>query len=221
MERMEAIKTRHSVRAYTNRSIEPDKIMALNREIEACNKESRLHIQLVTEEPEAFRGFLAHCGGFRNVRNYIALVGKPSPQHEEAAGYYGERIVLYARQLGLNTCWVAATFRREKTKCIIEKEEKLICVIALGYGKQEGVPHKSKPVEALCRTDGRTPDWFAAGVKAAALAPTARNRQDFCFTLTSDGVKAEAAGPHAGLDLGIVKYHFEIGAGSDSFRWIP
>ena len=115
MELMEAVKTRHSVRAYTDRPIEADKTAALNREIDACNRESGLHIQLVTEEPEAFRGFMAHYGSFRNVRSYIALIGKKAPQLDEKIGYYGERIVLAAQQLGLNTCWVALTYRRKKT----------------------------------------------------------------------------------------------------------
>ena len=164
MELMEAVKARHSVRAYADRPIEADKAAALNREIDACNKESGLHIQLVTEEPEAFRGFMAHYGSFRNVRSYIALVGKKTPQLDEKIGYYGERIVLVAQRLGLNTCWVALTYRRKKTKCAIGEGEKLVCVIALGYGETQGVPHKSKPMEALCRTESTIPDWFVTGM---------------------------------------------------------
>ena len=40
---------------------------------------------------------------FSGVKNYIALIGKKSPNLEEACGYYGEKIVLRAQQLGLNT----------------------------------------------------------------------------------------------------------------------
>lgn len=220
MELMEAVKARHSVRAYADRPIEADKAAALNREIDACNKESGLHIQLVTEEPEAFRGFMAHYGSFRNVRSYIALVGKKTPQLDEKIGYNGERIVLVAQRLGLNTCWVALTYRRKKTKCAIGEGEKLVCVIALGYGETQGVPHKSKPMEALCRTESTIPDWFVSGMQSAMLAPTAMNRQGFCFTLTENGIKAEASGgAYSDIDLGIVKYHFEIGAGAEHFQW--
>lgn len=220
MELMEAVKTRHSVRAYTDRPIEADKTAALNREIDACNRESGLHIQLVTEEPEAFRGFMAHYGSFRNVRSYIALIGKKAPQLDEKIGYYGERIVLAAQQLGLNTCWVALTYRRKKTKCVIGEGEKLVCVIALGYGETQGVPHKSKPMEALCRTEGTAPDWFVSGMQSAMLAPTAMNRQGFCFYTDIGRVKAEiSGGAYSGIDLGIVKYHFEIGAGAENFQW--
>ncbi len=37
------------------------------------------------------------------------MIGKKGPTLEESCGYYGERLVLLAQQLGLNTCWVAMT----------------------------------------------------------------------------------------------------------------
>ena len=52
---------------------------------------------------------MAHYGKFSGVKNYIALIGKKSPSLDERCGYYGERLVLLAQQLGLNTCWVAMT----------------------------------------------------------------------------------------------------------------
>ena len=85
-------------------------------------------IQLCLNEPTAFSGRMAHYGSFRNVRNYIALIGKKTQDLQEKCGYYGEKIVLKAQQLGLNTCWVALTYSKGKTACIIEKDEKLRCV---------------------------------------------------------------------------------------------
>ena len=51
------------------------------------------------------------------------------------------------------------------------------------------------------------------------LAPTAMNRQNFHFTLLPNNkVKATAKpAPFAGLDLGIAKLHFELGAGKENF----
>ena len=76
MDLMEAIKARHSVRQYTDRALEKEVIEELQSEIDACNRESGLHIQLVTNEPKAFDGFMAHYGKFSGVRNYIAMIGK-------------------------------------------------------------------------------------------------------------------------------------------------
>ena len=104
MDLMEAIQARHSVRQYKNIPLEGETLASLKEEIENCNRESGLHIQLVTNEPKAFAGFMAHYGKFRGVTNYIAMIGKQGPDLEETCGYYGERLVLRAQQLGLNTC---------------------------------------------------------------------------------------------------------------------
>ena len=212
----EAIQTRHSVRSYTDRKIPDEIISRLSTEIDSCNQESGLHIQLVTNEPKAFDGMMAHYGKFTGVQNYIALIGKKSERLEEQTGYYGERIALLAQTLGLNTCWVAMTFSKGTVKkhCTINSNEKMTCVIALGYGTTQGVPHNSKPMESLCKTDGTMPDWFKAGMETALLAPTAVNQQKFLITLEDGIVTAKSLGGfYSSIDLGIVKYHFEAGSG--------
>lgn len=117
---IETIKARHSVRQYKNKPIEADKISTLQSEIAVCNMESGLHIQLVTNEPKAFDGFMAHYGKFSGVTNYIAMIGKKGSSLDETCGYYGERLVLKAQQLGLNTCWVAMTYSKIKTAFVID-----------------------------------------------------------------------------------------------------
>lgn len=221
MDLLQAIETRHSVRAYLDKPIDPTVLAALQTEIDRCNRESGLHIQLAADEREAFGGLMAHYGKFRNVKNYLALVGPKGSELEEKAGYYGERLVLEAQRLGLNTCWVALTFRKSKSRYTVENGEKLVCVIAMGYGENQGVPHKSRPLAELYRVSGEMPDWFRRGMDAALLAPTAINQQKFLFTL-SEGNRVSAkstGGPNSRVDLGIAKLHFELAAGKDHFTW--
>lgn len=220
MDIYKAIKNRHSVRSYTDRRIEDEVLAKLQDEIKMCNSESDLNIQLITEEPDAFGGFMARYGRFSGVKNYIALIGEKNADLDEKLGYYGERIVLKSAMLGLNTCWVALTFSKGKNKSNAGSDEKLVCVIAIGYGENQGVQHKNKPMETLCHVEGEMPSWFRSGMEAALLAPTAINQQKFMFTLSGNTVKARATGGfYSQVDLGIVKYHFEIGAGTDNFRW--
>lgn len=220
MELIEVIKNRHSVRAYTDRKIEGDVKTELLSFIEQCNQESGLHMQLILDEPKAFDCFMAHYGKFSGVKNYIALIGKKGADLEEKCGYYGEKIVLKAGQLGLNTCWVAMSYSKIKTAFEIKSGEKLCVVIAVGYGATQGIAHKSKSRESVMHTEGTIPDWFKSGVDSALLAPTAMNQQKFAFSLDGNTVSAKAGmGFYTRLDLGIVKYHFEIGAGKDNFRW--
>ena len=210
----EAMRNRHSVRSYSDRKIEKEKVDELRKAIDECNRSSGLNIQLVTEEPTAFDSFMAHYGKFSGVRNYIAMVGKKG--EDEKIGYYGEKLVLLAQSMGLNTCWVALTFSKRKAGCKVGSGEKLLCAIALGYGNTQGVEHKSKPMTDLCKVQGDMPGWFKDGMEAAMLAPTAMNQQKFLFTL--DGEKATAektGGMYSLVDLGIVKYHFEVGSGKE------
>lgn len=211
-----AINERHSVRQYTGAPIEEEKAAKLNEIIEEANRESGLHMQLILNDSGCFSGFLAHYGEFKNALNYIAMVGDKSlTDLEEKAGYFGQKIVLFAQQIGLNTCWVAGTYKKGRCKAQIGKNEKLVCVIAVGYGENQGKEHKSKPMEKLCKVPAsEMPAWFAEGVEAALKAPTAINQQKFVISL-EDGealITAKSA-VLAKVDLGIVKYNFEAASG--------
>ena len=211
---VEAIDARHSVRAYRTEPIGEEKRLRLNRFAEDCNRDSGLHIFLRYDDPEGFDSRLAHYGHFRNVRNYIVLAGMKGPEFEWRCGYYGEKIVLFAQQLGLNTCWAALTFNKRKVRELIPDGETLCMVIALGYGETQGSPRKSKTFAEV--TEKGTDDaWFRQGTEAALKAPTAMNRQKFVFSVR-DGkpvVRATGFGSLARVDLGIAAYHFEAATG--------
>ena len=212
MEIIELMKERHSVRQYTDKKIEKEKREVLNTLIAQINQKAGLHIQIIYDEPKCFNSMMAHYGKFDGVNNYIALVRKKS-KPDEALGYYGEQIVLKAQELGLNTCWVAMT--HGKSRAQIDKGEKLVCLISLGYGKTAGAAHKSKKLSEVCNYKKDMPEWFLSGMEAALLAPTAMNRQKFYFELLPDNsIKITCGkGLYTKLDLGIAKYHFEVVSG--------
>ena len=117
--------------------------------------------------------------------------------------------------MGLNTCWAALTFHKAKVKKQIPDGEDLVLVIAIGYGAGQGSSHKSRPLESVVETTGELPDWFRAGAQAALLAPTAVNQQKFKMRI-EDGepvIRTAGFGPYTKIDLGIVKYHFELASG--------
>lgn len=215
----EAIAARHSVRQYDERPLTDEQVATLTAEIDKINAAKDLHIQLIQNEPKAFSGFLAKYCKFSGAVNYIALVGKRSDDLKVKLGYEGERLVLMAQQMGLNTCWVAGSFSKEKV-VQVGKDEKYVAVISIGYGTTQGVAHTSKPIEEVASL-AYTHDWFKKGVECVMLAPSAMNKQNFRFAQMADGkvMATEGHGPFAGLDLGIAKLHFEIGSGKDSSIW--
>ena len=229
MTELEAIKARHSVRQYLDKPIEAEKIEAIQACIDLCNREGGVHLQLVTNEPKAFRKGVdwPKYGKFGNVENYIAVVAPKGKGGDMTAGYYGEKVVLLVQALGLNSCWVGLTFKKVKQAYSVGEGEVLKAVISIGYGTTQGVQHpQKKSIADIAVNKSSTsnfPDWFVNGVEAALLAPTAVNQQKFEFILHDDN-RVEAVAKfsligYAHLDLGIAKYHFEVGAGKENFAW--
>ena len=225
---LEAIEARHSVRRYLDKEIPADVIAALQDKIAECNKAGNLNIQLVLNETRAFTGMLSY-GKFSGVKNYLVMVGKKSDDLDERVGYYGEQLVLLAQQLGLNSCWVGLSYRKVPEAYQVGKDEKLVCIIALGYGETQGKNHKIKTEKDVSNASANTPIWFRKGVEAALLAPTAINQQKFSFEYIQPQcdnihkVKANKGFSIVGytqIDLGIAKLHFEIGAGKENFEWV-
>ncbi len=211
MTEIDAIKERHSVRNYLDKAIEKDKIDKLNELIAKCNEEGNLHLQLCVDVGNTYNRLLNKAMGLGSAPSVIACVGPDDDTVEERIGYYGQKIVLFAQSLGLNTCW-AGTFNKKGVPAEVAYDEKVVITIAIGYGATQGKERKSKKMEQV--TSGDNPDWFNYGVEMALLAPTAINQQKFEIKLNEDGSVSfkDKGGPYSKVDLGIVKYHFEIGA---------
>ena len=224
----EAIEARHSVRAYKDLPLSEEIVKLLEDELVKLNNEGQLHIQLICNEPKAFQGTMAKYGKFRNANNYLVMAGKKAEDLDERIGYYGEHLVLLAQTLGLNTCWVGLSYSKVPGTYVLEEGEKIACYIAIGYGETQGVGHKIKTVEQVSNASDITPSWFKKGVEAALLAPTAVNQQKFSFEYVGMSnnrhqVRAKKGFSMIGytkMDLGIAKYHFEIGAGKENFDWV-
>ena len=205
-----------------------DVVKVLEEKIAVLNLEGKLHIQLIQNEPKAFLGTIAKYGKFRNVGNYIVMAGQKADDLDERVGYYGEQLVLLAQTLGLNTCWVGLSYSKVSGTYELGEDEKIACYIAIGYGESQGVSHKIKTVEQVSNISDITPLWFKKGIEAALLAPTAVNQQKFSFEYIGmrnnrHQVRAKKGFSMIGytkMDLGIAKYHFEIGAGEVNFEWL-
>jgi len=220
MDVYEAMRERHSVRQYTDRKIEGEVLEALEDEIRSINEENGLRISLILDEPKAFNKLLLKTVvKFKNANNYLIIAGPDNEHLNIDAGYYGEKLVLFAQTLGLNTCWAMMAGRDAADKTL-EKGYKAVIDISIGYGENQGVPHKSKPMSEFGDTDG-APDWFVRGLEYAMLAPTGVNKQGFRFERDDDKVRMIfGKSTLSQIDAGIVRLHFELGAGKENFTWV-
>ena len=216
----EAAECRHTVRKYTDRKIPQETADKLTERINDCNEKFGLDMKLITENTDAL-GTAVKLILSKGVRNYIILAGKNAPDTEEKLGYCGTDVMLLAQTLGLNSWWIGGTFSKSGAKKNAPEAEKITGIITVGYGEVQGVPHKSKSPEDVSEYDGTAPEWFTSGVKTALLAPTALNRQ--AFFIKGNGNKVSLSyksGMLSDTDRGIVKYHFELGAGKENFEWV-
>ena len=222
---VETIRERHSAREYDGKPLSRAEFDALIAVVEECARDGGLDIQLVGNNPEVFN-VIARFGLIRGCRTHVAFVVDDAKAGDvaadEAIGYWGQKIVLAAQDMGLNTCWCALCSRR-KSRAVVAPGKKIRLIIAVGHGKSQGFTRKMKSVEALSSVEcAKAPAWFAAAMEAAQLAPTAMNNQNFKITLLSDGKTVRIDAPQSGLnviDEGIVRCNFEIAANEAGADW--
>lgn len=218
MDMKQAMSERHMVRKYTDKPIPIEIAQKIDERLNDINQEYRTDIKLVRDDSSAFNAAIKLVLA-KGVRNYFILAGKAAPDLRERLGMAGADLMLFCQTLGLNTWWVGGTYSHAK---MTEKApgDEVIGVIAVGYGATQGKPHKSKSAQEVATYEGPEPEWFKRGVEAALLAPTALDKQAFKIKGIGDEVSITyEPGTFSGEDLGLVKYHFALGAGDHPFSW--
>lgn len=215
----EAMHTRHTVRQFTGTPLSETEKSSLNERVKELNENLSLAICLIESEktPLNLMGKVILRG--KGVCSYFVLAADDREGVDETLGYASSDLVLFAQTIGLNTWWMGGTFNRKFVSGFVPGK-KLVGIVAVGHGETQGVPHKSKAPQEVSSYNGEAPEWFKNGVDAALLAPTALNRQ--LFMITGNGNKVSItykSGPMSDLDRGIVKHHFELGAGKENFEW--
>lgn len=225
MDYLKAIDKRCSRRKYINKEIPEELVTKLKASIENYNAESGLNMQLIIDDGKAFGGLNPTYGIFTGVENYIALIGKKGDNDRmEKEGYFGEKLVLEATDMGLSTCWIGTSYRRDKCTCAVATDETLDLVIAIGYSEEkksfkenmmDNMMHKnSKRFDDIVICRETPPAWFKSGMDSVIKAPTARNLMPFVFTYEDGKVMISTKGDaeRVMVDIGIAKLHFELGA---------
>ncbi len=225
----EAVQTRISCRSYEDRLIEPEILAKLTACIDALNAESGLRFQLFTASEKGQSIIKMSPAMFSGpVYTFAALAGGEDPLSSEKVGYYGEKLVLYATQLGLGTCWVAGTYDRNSIAVDVPEGEKVWDVIPMGYATDK-IPVKQRMIRAAIRRSDRkpeqflesdtayadAPEWIRKGIEAVLKGPSAVNQQPVNIVYKDGKVFAKIWKDGRGLqynDLGIAKTQFETGA---------
>ena len=237
MTEWEAVEKRISCRAFEDRMPGPEILAQLEACVGELNRESGLRFQLIVSgdgsrpavrmSPAMFSGPVYVCA---------ALVAGDSPAESEKLGYYGEKLVLRAVELGLGTCWVASTYDAASIHPDIAEGERLWDVIPMGYAPAK-LPMKQSMTRAMIRkrdrktetfldeasdvTFAEAPDWIRRGIEAVRLGPSAVNQQPVNILVKNGEASMVICKKGNGLeynDMGIAKRQFEIGAADAGVR---
>lgn len=230
----QAILSRISRRSFVWKLPSIDQVKILRDMIEDINEKENTNIQLFIDESAGFEGIKSSYGLFKDVRNYIALVGSSNDENiHEKLGYYGEKLVLTCEMLGLGSCWVGGTFDKEKCKCNVGEDEVFVCAIVFGNTKTKATTKekivrsafhkvkKTKPITELFYSEEEPPNWFIEGMRMVQKAPSALNKMPTRFYYSGGNVSAKIKNPTTMqlYDLGIAKFHFEVGADGGSWKF--
>src|SRR6056297_3231322 len=231
----EAVRKRSSVRNFLSAKLKDEDE---NKYTEFLDEMSEMyHGVRVKYVPEGFqdvaKGFIGSYGKIEGAESYlVCLAEKNTPYKDEKVGYMGEAAVLEAVSMGISSCWVTGTYKKEDVakQIAIQDNELIKSVIALGYAKDKTKlseklvktivsSEKRKPLEELCENgvDENWPDWVKTALETARLAPSAINRQPWRFRVEDDGIVVYLADEKKDkdskkLDCGISMLHLEVGA---------
>ncbi|MFX0125006.1 MAG: nitroreductase family protein, partial [Candidatus Hodarchaeota archaeon] len=155
---MEIIQQRYSCRKYKFEQIDEK---TKNNLIEFLQKghtspiegETRFElIEMIDLDPREKRQ-LGTYGFIQGAQNFIVGATKKSMHDLENFGYIMEELILYATDLGLGTCWVGGTLKRNKfaAQINIRGDEVVPAITPVGYASK-----KRSKVDRLARWAARS-----------------------------------------------------------------
>ena len=239
------IRRRKSVRSYEKRPLsdaDRDAVLSLIDELYAEDSPFPAKIQMRLLEANAGTGTekLGTYGVIRGAAAFIGVTVKNTEAAMEAVGYTFEKFVLAATDMGLGTCWLAGTFKREQFEGALQIAEDdifpIVCPIGYPLEKQTLV---NSVFRTMSKSDQRK-EWgelffdnefgqplskeqagdYVFPLEMLRLAPSAANRQpwrvvrrDSAFHFYREAnPKSKYPYDLQRLDVGIGACHFHLAA---------
>lgn len=236
MNMTEIIRTRRSVRTFSERPIPAEVLEQLNTFMQGIETPYGIPVRFVLlNAKEHGLSTPVISGG----EYYIGGAVESVPHAEEAFGYAFEKLVLYAWSMGLGTTWIGGTMNRTPFERALQLTDREVmpAVSPLGYPAEkmslrETVMRKGTKANSRAAFEENFFDGsfavplteskagrLAMPLEMVRLAPSAVNKQPWRVVLTENAVhfyvKKGAGGMVGGMqkiDLGIALCHFALTA---------
>ena len=195
-----------SVRSFKNNKVEEKYF----NEIEGYIKNSKtlidnidIDVKMLSDENiyDKLKNIAGYNGYMIEAPNYIVVLSDVKKGYIENSGYMGERIILKARDLGIDSCWVTINDSNAiKDKLDIISEKEVTAIIALGYEDTKQTKNNSAAERLSVDQIVYMNEWgnnasiaeleeryLLEAFSYARMAPSTLNRQPWRFII--DGEK--------------------------------
>ncbi len=238
---IDLIKERKSTRTYDGRALEEPDLKKLNTYLYELSNENEIKarfkiiLNLGTSKDESKK--LGTYGFIQGANSYVIGIMNKDVNDAVEFGYLFEKIVLFAADLGVQTCWLGGTFKKESFHEISDlNENEFISVISpVGYKKDKrsiientmrlaAGSDKRKPWSELFFDKDMQPlnekdEVLKQALEMVRLGPSASNKQPWRIIKDEDMFhfficrtkNYGVSGYDLQLnDIGIAKCHFEL-----------
>ncbi len=236
------IKERTSTRTYDGRALDKDHLDKLNAFLDEINKETNIKSRfkiisnIGTGKEESKK--LGTYGFIQGASTYIIGIMDKDDNNALEFGYVFEKIILFATDLGIQTCWLGGTFSKDDFAELADlNENEFIAIISpVGY-KKEKMRTFETTLRATIGADKRKP-WnelffnksmspldedeageFKLPLEMVRLGPSASNKQPwriikdestFHFFVCRNKGYGITRYDLQKNDIGIAKCHFDL-----------
>jgi nitroreductase len=242
---VELVEARRSFRSYDGNPLAREARSRLEAHLEgplAGPFGTTVRLALLDEaQPDAQPRKLGTYGVIRRAPCFLVGAVREGPMALEDFGFVFERAILFATGLGLGTCWLGGTLRRDRfgEEIGVDAEEIVPAVSPVGYATERrsvvdsvfrwvAASKKRRPwSELFFAGDLTTPlsreaaGAFSQALEMVRLGPSASNRQPWRLVHTQRGFDLflqrtpgyqSLAVDLQRLDMGIAMCHFELTA---------
>lgn len=241
---IENIKARYSCRSYDAKPLAPEVEKKLLAYIESINDRIKIKarfIYMTNNAGDEAPIKLGTYGMIAGATNFVMGICDKDEVGYVEFGYLFEEIILFATDIGLQTCWLGGTFNRDEfaKKCHLEENEYIAIVSPVGVKKQKprffdnavrtmvGANNRKPFTEIFFNGNLSNPlDENSIGdykipLEMVRIAPSASNKQPWRIIKDNEGYSFYLSRTKAypkGLfdmqknDIGIAMCHFELTA---------
>lgn len=241
---IEIIRARRSIRSYDGKYIDSMKVRKLEGFIKEINKEAKIGARFtlaIKKEDDGKAKKLGTYGIISGANSFIVGILDKDEKDVVEFGYLFEKIVLFATDLELGTCWLGGTFSRSDFQENLDIGENEFIPIVSPVGNKKDKPglvdsimragagsNKRKPWKDLFfERDGLKPlsedstGLYSTALEMVRIGPSASNKQpwrvikdegNFQFFLSRNQGYGIPSYDMQKNDIGIAKCHFELTA---------